>query len=147
MRSLKERHKKRSESTLVFPTPPHPKRPDYGGDKPDAHALEACKKIAYRAGLNCGRCKSIVRGAAESKTGGNRAKLKSCKNGPHCKRWYLHKWRHTFATEMLRSKLDIRSLQVLLGHKNISTSEKYLKSLRLGDLSDKVEQSSLAEYM
>jgi site-specific recombinase XerD len=45
---------------------------------------------------------------------------------------------------MLQSNLDIRTLQILLGHKNIATTEKYLKSLRLGDLRDKVEQSSLA---
>jgi site-specific recombinase XerD len=59
----------------------------------------------------------------------------------------LHKWRHTFATNMLQSGLDIRSLQVLLGHKNIATTEKYLKSLRLGDLRDKIEQSTLAAYL
>jgi site-specific recombinase XerD len=48
---------------------------------------------------------------------------------------------------MLRSNLDIRSLQILLGHKNIATTEKYLKGLRLADLRDKVEQSSLAALL
>jgi integrase/recombinase XerD len=59
-------------------------------------------------------------------------------------RRYLHRWRHTFATNLLQSGIDIKSLQVLLGHKNIATTEKYLKSLRLGDLQDKIETSSLA---
>jgi len=35
----------------------------------------------------------------------------------------------------------------MLGHKNINTTEKYLKSLRLDDLRDKIEKSSLAAYM
>ena len=145
--SLKEHRKANPESALVFPTPPHPKRPNYGGEKPDAHALEACKEIAHRAGLNCGKCRSIARKAKESQTQGVRTKVSKCITGPHCKKWYLHKWRHTFATNMLRSTLDIRSLQILLGHKNIATTEKYLKGLRLADLRDKVEQSSLAALL
>jgi integrase len=145
--SLKEHRKANPESALVFPTPPHPKRPNYGGEKPDAHALEACKEIAYRAGLNCGRCKSIARKAEKSQTTRDKTKVKKCITGPHCKKWYLHKWRHTFATNMLQSNLDIRSLQILLGHKNIATTEKYLKTLRLGDLRDKVEKSSVAAFL
>jgi integrase len=145
--SLKKHRKANPESALVFPTPPHPKRPNYGGEKPDAHALEACKEIAYRAGLNCGRCKSIARKAEESQTTGDKTKVKKCITGPHCKKWHLHKWRHTFATNMLQSNMDIRSLQILLGHKNIATTEKYLKTLRLGDLRDKVEKSSLAAFL
>jgi site-specific recombinase XerD len=45
---------------------------------------------------------------------------------------------------MLQSGLDVRSLQILLGHKNLSTTEKYLKPLRLGGLRDKVEKSLLS---
>ena len=142
--SLKEHQKANPRSVLIFPTPPHPTRPDYGGDKPDAHALEACKEIAHRAGLNCGKCKSIGRKTKGSQAKGDKSVVNQCDTGPHCKKWYLHKWRNTFATNMLQSNLDIRTLQILLGHKNIATTEKYLKSLRLGDLRDKVEQSSLA---
>jgi len=35
---------------------------------------------------------------------------------------------------------------LMLGHKNISTTEKYLMSLRLGDLRDKVEKSLLVAF-
>jgi integrase/recombinase XerD len=86
-----------------------------------------CKAVAHRAGLNCGRCKT-----SQGK----------CANGPYCQKFYLHKWRHTFATQMLQSGVDIKSLQTLLGHKNIATTEKYLKSLRLDDLRHKVESST-----
>jgi integrase len=128
MAELKEWRKK-SKGALVFPTPPHPKRPRYGGDQPNAHLLEMGKKIALRAGLNCGSC--------ETKKG-------RCATRPCCAGFFLHKWRHTFATKLLQSGVDIRSLQLLLGHKNLSTTERYLKSLRIGDLSAKIEASKLA---
>jgi integrase/recombinase XerD len=132
LESLKNRWKKRQESVLIFPTQAHPKRPNYGGDKPDAHFLELGKEIAFRAGLNCKRC---------------RTRQGKCSEGPHCQKFYLHKWRHTFATQMLQSGIDIKTLQALLGHKNIATTEKYLKALRLDDLRHKVEASTLAAML
>ncbi len=132
LESLRARWKKHQDSTLIFPTPPHPKRKNYGGDKPDAHLLELGKEIAYRAELNCKRCKT---------------QQGKCSDGPFCQKFYLHKWRHTFATQMLQSGIDIKTLQTLLGHKNIATTEKYLKSLRLDDLRHKVEASTLAAML
>ena len=132
--ALRDR-KKSSKSLLVFPTLPHPTRPDYGkGNNPDGHFLELCKEIALRAGLNCGHCKGEYTVYALNK--GVPAKVKreyKCDTAPRCRNWYLHKFRHTFATNILQS-VDIRSLQVMLGHKNIATTEKYLKSLRLDQL-------------
>jgi len=49
--------------------------------------------------------------------------------------------------QMLQSGVDIKTLQTLLGHKNIATTEKYLKSLRIEDLRAKVETSSLAAML
>ncbi len=37
-----------------------------------------------------------------------------------------HKWRHTFATNYISNGGDTASLQKILGHKNLSTTEKYL---------------------
>jgi integrase/recombinase XerD len=140
MAELKE-WKKKATGALVFPTPPHPKRPDYGGDQPNAHHLEMCKAIAHRAGLNCGRCVLI----STDKNGKKRTRR--CAKGPYCDGWYLHKWRHTFATSHLQSNIDIKSLQVLLGHKNLATTEKYLKVLRIDNLREKIETSLLAEMV
>ena len=124
--------RKSSTSALVFPTSPHPLRPSYGGNSPDAHHLELCKEIAWRAGLNCQNCVT---------------KQGECRSGPYCHAWYLHKFRHTFATNMVHSDVDIKTLQVLLGHKNIATTEKYLKSLRLEGLREKVAASSLMKFI
>lgn len=144
--TLRER-KKKSPSLLVFPTLPHPTRPNSGpGNSPDGHLLELCKQIAYRAGLNCGHCKGEHTVYVANHGVARKAKRAySCKTSARCANWYLHKFRHTFATNILQS-VDIRSLQVMLGHKNISTTEKYLKSLRLDQLREKIESSELAAY-
>jgi integrase len=140
--------KKTSNSLLVFPTPPHPTRPDYGkGDNPNTHMLELCKEIALRAGLNCGHCKGEYTVYALNKgVLGTVKRTYKCDKSPRCQNWYLHKFRHTFATNILQS-VDIRSLQVMLGHKNIATTEKYLKSLRLDQLRERIESSALAAYV
>lgn len=137
--------KNKSTSLLVLPTPMHPTRPNYGGNDPDNHMLELCKEIALRAGLNCGRCIGTYTVKIGKTTKEKRAYR--CKTDPRCRNWYLHKWRHTFATNMLQSGVDIRSLQLLLGHKNIATTEKYVKALRLADLRDKIENSQLAAFV
>jgi hypothetical protein len=45
-------HMKTLTGALLFPTKPHPTRPKYGGEGVDAHHLELCKTIAFRAKLN-----------------------------------------------------------------------------------------------
>ncbi|MGC8550801.1 MAG: tyrosine-type recombinase/integrase [Acidobacteriaceae bacterium] len=135
--------RKSSRSPLVFPTSPHPLRPAYGGDAPDEHHLELCKEIAYRAGLNCGFCvledspSDTEESTARARK--RRANTRKCSDGPWCEHWFLHKWRHTYATIMLRSHVEIRTLQELLGHKNLSTTQRYLKALRFDELEWQVE--------
>jgi len=145
-RRREQRLKKGKNGALVFPTPPHPKRPDYGGDQPDAHHLELCKEIAFRAGLNCGKC-TVKRVITSRKTKKQTIREIRCSDHPCCQQWFLHKWRHTYATNLLHSGIDVRTLQLLLGHKNLSTTEKYLKALRVADLSKKIEASSLAKFV
>ncbi len=42
--------------------------------------------------------------------------------GPH----HPHRWRHTFATELLRAGVDVHSAQRLLGHVKVGTTAGYL---------------------
>ena len=124
--TLKARQKK-SNSLLVFPAPKHPTRPDYGGDGVDAHMLEACKEIAFRAGLNCGKCEGTY-------------------TAPRCSHWFLHKWRHTFASNLL-PVLGLKKLQLVLGHKDIATTQKYLHLVGEDEVREKVEHSVLAAFV
>ena len=140
---LKARQK-RSNSLLVFPVPKHPTRPNYGGDGVDAHLLEACKQIALRAGLNCGKCEGTY---TVKRSATKKEKLPySCKTQPRCSHWFLHKWRHTFASNML-PVLGLKKLQMVLGHKDISTTQKYLHLVGEDEVQEKVEHSVLAAFV
>jgi integrase/recombinase XerD len=138
--------KQRLATGVPYPAPSHATGVRQG-KQPAWSLLELCKEIAFRAGLNCGHCEGEYTVYVLNK--GVRSTEKrayKCDTSPRCANWYLHKFRHTFATNILQS-VDIRSLQVMLGHKNIATTEKYLKSLRLDQLRDKIESSALAAYV
>lgn len=135
-------------SQLVFPTEAHHSKKDHKGGKPNGKLLKMCKDVAFRANLNCGHCTGeltvyVMRGGKSYKD----KRQYCCATSPHCSHWFLHKFRHTFASQMLQSKVDVRTLQKLMGHKHLSTTERYLKVLRLDDLQAHVEQSKTARFM
>jgi site-specific recombinase XerD len=53
-------------------------------------------------------------------------------------RHFPHRWRHSYATSLLRHGVDIHLVQRLLGHSNISTTVRYLH-LNDTDLADAVD--------
>jgi integrase/recombinase XerD len=90
-------------------------------------------RVAYRAKLNCGQC--ITKH-------GNK-----CVEGPYCQHFFLHKFRHTFATEHLRHGVDIRTLQTWMGHRDIKSTMVYLKGVQSKDALAKVNAGALAGYV
>ena len=101
--------------------------------KPDTLHIEVVKRVAYRAKLNCGQCVSDHD--------------YKCAGGPYCERFFLHKFRHTFATEHLRHGVDIRTLQAWMGHRDIQSTMVYLKGIQSKDALAKVNAGSLASYV
>ena len=120
--ALRERNSAQS-SQLVFPN---------SKGNPDSENDMIVKKVAERAKLNCGQCETRH---------GNR-----CAEGPHCQHFFLHKFRHTFATEHLRHGIDIRTLQGWLGHRNIKSTMVYLKGVQSKDALVRVNAGALAHY-
>ena len=91
LESLRAYREKYPSSRLIFGT---------GGgqtDAPDRHLLRRLKLLVERAGLNCGNCNS-------------------CLNREECASWYLHCFRSTYATTLLRSGVDLRTVQAMMGH-------------------------------
>jgi integrase len=100
---------------------------------PNSRQIDIVKRVAQRAKLNCGQCETEH---------GNK-----CSEGPFCMRFFLHKFRHTFATEHLRHGVDIRTLQTWLGHRDIQSTMVYLKGVQSKDALAKVNAGSLAAYL
>jgi len=91
---------------LVFPT---------AGRKPNYHMLRLCKRIAHKAGLNCKECATCVK-----------------TEGKECEHWFLHKFRATYGTELLRKGYDIATVRKQLGHKPGSEATfRYLAPLQV----------------
>jgi integrase len=77
-------------------------------DKPEGHFLRKLKVRSYRANLHCGVCEG-------------------CRIHKECERWYLHKFRATYITHLLRNGVDIRSVMKLSGHADIESVMAYLR--------------------
>ena len=42
-------------------------------------------------------------------------------------KWHLHGFRDTAATRWVRADIDVRTVQVWLGHESLATTQKYLE--------------------
>lgn len=111
-----------------------------GTGKPDGGMLEKLKMIAFRAKLNCGHC-SVTHKLEDGTVRTNR-----CNAGPYCTRWFLHKFRHTYATRLLQDGIDIRTLQQWMGHRDIASTMVYLKGARNSDVQARINKGSLAAF-
>ena len=101
--------------------------------RPDSEMDMVVKRVAERAGQNCGQC------VTEHNN--------KCAEGPYCMNFFLHKFRHTFATNHLRDGVDIRTVQNWLGHRDIQSTMVYLKGVRSKDAAMKVNSGELASLV
>jgi integrase len=85
--------------------------------KPDKHLLRVIKRVALRAGLNCGRC-----------AGTHQRKRVSCSKYPVCRRWIIHTLRKTWATFQARIGTPLPTIKDDLGHSSLATTQMYLAS-------------------
>jgi integrase/recombinase XerD len=122
LREYKARHTGFNRHDLVFPT---------SEGKADKKLENKLKRIACRAKLNCGRCVSKF---------GNK-----CSEGPYCGKWFLHKFRHTFATTCLEEGVSIRTLQEWLGHNDLASTMVYLKYVGRQGVHEIIDKSAIAE--
>jgi integrase len=76
-------------------------------DTPNWKWLQLLKRLARIAGLNCGHCQK-------------------CRERNECERWYLHKFRSTYTTNLLRAGIDARTVMQYTGHEDMETVLRYL---------------------
>lgn len=88
-------------------------------DKPDGHLLRRLKTLVRNAGLNCGHCSP-------------------CIDQDECGDWYLHKFRATYITTLLRNGLDLRTVMKLSGHSDLDSVMRYLRPAEGKEVQDKV---------
>jgi hypothetical protein len=120
-------------------TPDDPLFPSATG-RPDGAMLEKLKGVAWGGELNCGHCAT----APKRKDGTER--INRCNAGPYCGRWFLHKFRHTYATRHLQDGVDIRTLKQWMGHRDIASTMVYLKGLRNSDIQARINKGSLGSF-
>jgi len=78
------------------------------GGFPNRKLLRTLKRLAKRAKLNCQQCDG-------------------CKgNLGECHEWTLHKFRRTCCTTLLRSRLDLRTVQTYMGQADLASTMRYL---------------------
>ncbi len=108
--AMKERRKTHGKCSLVLAT---------SGRLPNRKLLRTLKRLALRAGLNCGVCSG-------------------CIERNECREWELHKFRRTFATNLLRNGVDIRTVQMLMGHADLDSTLRYLAPAESSEIQDKI---------
>ena len=94
-------------------------------DTPNWKWLPILKRIAYKAGLNCGHCKEC----RESE-------------GKCCEHWFLHKFRATWVTSMLRELRDPRTVMEYSGHADMKTMLRYLAPIEAHETQKRVNTIS-----
>jgi integrase len=98
MARLRARRKAHQDDVLVLQT---------RSGVPNRKLLRSLKAIANRLNLGCRECDS-------------------CVERDECEHFFLHKFRATYITKLLRSGMDIRTVMKLSGHSDLQSVMRYL---------------------
>jgi integrase len=77
-------------------------------DKPNTKLLRTLKRLVNAAGLQCGVCDG-------------------CRETHECGEWYLHCFRSSYITRLIREGVDVRTIMRLSGHSDLDTILKYMR--------------------
>lgn len=88
-------------------------------DTPNWKWLPLLKRIVFKASLNCGHCHG-------------------CREFDECERWYLHKFRATYTTSLLRAGIDVRTVMKYTGHADMATVLRYLSTAESSETQSKI---------
>jgi integrase len=92
-------------------------------DTPNDKWLQLLKRLARRGGLNCNNCES-------------------CRTRNECAKWFLHKFRATYCTRLLRSGIDPRTVMAFMGHSDMATTLRYLSPAGVSETQARVNSIS-----
>jgi integrase len=126
---LKEAHKNKKHDRWVFVNK---------DGKPRDHSLRRLKQLALKVGLNCGHCKTTIN------VGRYKPDIRevSCEKHPTCEHIKLHRLRKTCATRWHDAGVTLRTLQYLLGHKKLETTQLYLGTQNSQELRSLINQAA-----
>lgn len=96
--------------------------PNENGE-PGQRFLRKFKKICFKAGLNCGKCHTT---RMEGRYERHEVEKWCATYNEGCEKHYLHRLRKTRATFWHEHGVSLRTIQVWLGHADLSTTQKYL---------------------
>lgn len=113
-----------------------------GSDRnlPETKLLRRLKTMARDLGLNCGECAAESTKTVKGKNGKKEkvsVKL-HCSKDACCEKWFLHKFRATYTTKMLRSGMDLRTTMRLTGHSDLESVMRYLSPATDEDIQEHV---------
>lgn len=77
-------------------------------DAVETHMLRRLRRLVKKAGLECGSCEK-------------------CLAGTGCEHWFVHKFRATYVTKLLRGGIDLRTTMRLSGHSDLASVMRYLR--------------------
>jgi integrase len=129
VRELQAHREKHPDDRFVFTTKQ---------GNPDGHFLRRLKRVALYAKLNCGHCESTI---TVGEYDGKKKRKVSCKTHPVCEHYILHRFRKTCATRWLNAGVSMRDIQVMLGHKSLATTQKYLGTTEPSKLQPQIDRA------